>query len=155
MGTIKQEAQKVAYNANEAVRSATDMAKSKFNSAISGLSAQFSGIMNGDVVGIDVNHVPAMKQEINTYIEDLKEHSSMWFRAGGMGGKMAMKAREEISYLEGIVRDLESGTTDFLSSLYEKKLEYLNLIKKGASIFQLKKIEALEEGLYLFGEQLT
>ena len=74
MGTIKQEAQKVAYNANEAVRSATDMAKSKFNSAISGLSAQFSGIMNGDVVGIDVNHVPAMKQEINTYIDDLKDH---------------------------------------------------------------------------------
>lgn len=78
-------------------------------------------------------------------IENLKEHSSMWFRAGGMGGKMAMNAREEISYLEGIVRDLESGTTDFLSSLYEKKLEYLNLIKKGASIFQLKKIEALEK----------
>ena len=89
------------------------------------------------------------KDEITTEykkrIEDLKEHSSMWFRAGGMGGKMAMNAREEISYLEGIVKDLENDTTDFLSSLYADKLEYLNLIKEGASIFQLKKIEALSK----------
>lgn len=76
MGSIKQEAQKVMYSANETIRSTSDLFKSRFNSAISGLSAQFSGLVNGDIVGINVNHISQMKAAINNYVDDLKDHLS-------------------------------------------------------------------------------
>ena len=127
MGTIKQEAQRVSFSANEAVRSATDMAKSRFNSAISGLSAQFGGIINGDVVGIDVNHVPAMKQEINTYIEDLKEHlntmKSNASTSNAFKGEYATAVTEFVNAIEiacGYVIDTLSNFNTQLDEVAEK-----------------------------------
>ncbi len=72
--------------------------------------------------------------ECNERIDGLKSHAKMWSKAGGVGGRMALNAHSEIKYLEGIVADLENGTTDHLASLYDDKIKYLEFIKSEAGL---------------------
>lgn len=72
--------------------------------------------------------------ECNERIDGLKSHAKMWSKAGGVGGNMALNAHSEIEYLEGIVADLENGTTDHLASLYDDKINYLERVKADAGL---------------------
>lgn len=61
--------------------------------------------------------------QVDDRIESLIEHRSMWFRAGGMGGRMAMDANQEISDLRVLRGDIINGTNNYESLQERRKLQ--------------------------------
>ena len=76
-------------------------------------------------------------------VKELEEHSEMWAKSSGVGGRMAVEAYNEIEQLKKIIEDLNNGTFDFILELYDKKIDYLNFIKEDANFFQARKIDSL------------
>lgn len=75
MGTWRQEAQTVAWDVGQAVRSTTSQATGIFDSLVGGVKAQLQGVLNGSsVVGINVNEINNMRGAIRNYIAQLEEH---------------------------------------------------------------------------------
>jgi len=91
-------------------------------------------------------------KEIDERIVDLKEHATMWARAGGRGGMMAMDARAEVKELELEREDLINGTNKLAIYRIEKELERLTYLRRDANVFQRvvynSKIKKLEKELY-------
>lgn len=87
--------------------------------------------------------------EINRRIKDLNEHMVMWSKSGGVGGRMAIEASEEIKELELEKEDLLNGTNNLKVYRIQKRLEQLRAQKKYAILFKkmlysskIKKAEA-------------
>lgn len=74
MGTIATEAQNIKFRAGQFIKGMVDNARSKFEAVVGRVDAFFEGLVTGDVVGIDANQVPQMKQAIKTYVDELKSH---------------------------------------------------------------------------------
>ena len=84
--------------------------------------------------------------EIEDRIEDLRDHQSMWRRAGGMGGRMAMDANQEIKDLEMIKGDLENGTHNYEIKELERNIKRLKTLRDEAIFFKRGKYKKeLEE----------
>ena len=58
-------------------------------------------------------------EELEARIADLELHKDMWFRAGGMGGRMALQAMEEIDDLKLELEDLKKGTHYSMAAFLE------------------------------------
>ena len=90
-------------------------------------------------------------KELDERITGLKEHASMWAKAGGRGGMMAMDARAEVKELELERYDLINGTNKLAIYRIEKELERLTYLRRDASVFQRvvynSKIKKLEKEL--------
>ena len=91
--------------------------------------------------------------EIDKRIEDLQNHSIMWSRAGGVGGRMAMQANSEISTLkkekERLVKQVElekedktNGTNKLNIFLIQCKIEDLQEMKKQAKFIKKIKLKS-------------
>lgn len=91
-------------------------------------------------------------RELDGRIADLKKHESMWAKAGGHGGMMAMNANAEVKELELEREDLINGTSKLAIYRIEKELERLTYLRRDANIFQRmsynSKIKKLEKELY-------
>lgn len=81
-----------------------------------------------------------MIREINRRINGLSEHRIMWSRAGGMGGKMAMQASQEIHELKMQRDDLINGTHEFEIYKLEKEIKRLKLLRDDAILLQKRKL---------------
>ena len=81
--------------------------------------------------------------EIDKRIALLKDHTVMWGRAGGMGGKMAMQALAEIKQLEMEKDDLINGTNNLEISKKEIEIKRLKALKEEAMF--LKKMKYSKE----------
>lgn len=88
--------------------------------------------------------------EIDARIEDLKAHMSMWSRAGGRGGAMAMQAVSEINELKAEKERILNGTqakidkiSKKIKSLQEQKQQVakINLIKQSKLNKQIREQE--------------
>lgn len=88
--------------------------------------------------------------EIDARIEDLKAHMSMWGRAGGRGGAMAMQAVSEINELKAEKERILNGTqakidkiSKKIKSLQEQKQQVakINLIKQAQLNKQIREQE--------------
>ena len=88
--------------------------------------------------------------EIDARIEDLKAHMSMWGRAGGRGGAMAMQAVSEINELKAEKERILNGTqakidkiSKKIKSLQEQKQQVakINLIKQAQLNTQIREQE--------------
>lgn len=88
--------------------------------------------------------------EIDARIEDLKAHMSMWGRAGGRGGAMAMQAVSEINELKAEKERILNGTqakidkiSKKIKSLQEQKQQVakINLIKQSKLNKQIREQE--------------
>ncbi len=77
-------------------------------------------------------------EEIEERIKGLKEHQTMWRKAGGVGPRMALDAQREISELESEKRRILSGLQQHIDSVKETK-ETLELLKKKNSILKRNK----------------
>ena len=84
--------------------------------------------------------IQAKIDEIDDKIEDLRDHQSMWFHAGGHGGRMAMQAHQEIHDLEMQKEDLMNGTHKYEIHELEMKKRRLLALKKESSLFKRSKI---------------
>ena len=74
MGTISTEAQKVQWDVGQGLQGIFNTAKGWFDQVIGGARAVAGGILQGDVVGINGEHVPQMKAAVQRYIDGLNEH---------------------------------------------------------------------------------
>lgn len=96
-------------------------------------------------------------QEIDERIKGLSEHASMWARAGGRGGMMAMDAQAEIIQLKLEREDLINGTNKLEIYRIERELRSLISLRSDANIFQKisynSKIKKLEKELYSLKEK--
>lgn len=96
-------------------------------------------------------------QEIDERIKGLSEHASMWARAGGRGGMMAMDAQAEIIQLKLEREDLINGTNKLRIHNIENELERLTYLKRDAFVFKRlmynSKIKKLEKELYALKEK--
>ena len=88
--------------------------------------------------------------EIDARIEDLKAHMSMWGRAGGRGGAMAMQAVSEINELKAEKERILNGTqakidkiSKKIKSLQEQKQQVakINLVKQAQLNKQIRQQE--------------
>lgn len=88
--------------------------------------------------------------EIDARIADLKAHMSMWGRAGGRGGAMAMQAVSEINELKAEKERILNGTqakiekiSKKIKSLQEQKQQVakINLIKQAQLNKQIREQE--------------
>ncbi len=82
-------------------------------------------------------------KEIDERIVLLKDHMVMWGRAGGMGGRMAMQANQEIKELEIEKSDLINGTNNLAILKKEKEIKRLKALKEEAMF--LKRIKYSKE----------
>lgn len=78
--------------------------------------------------------------EIDARIQDLNAHRSMWARAGGMGGAMAMKAVGELEDLQNKKYDILYGT---------HRVEIKELSDKIASIENANVVQKIRYGKLL------
>lgn len=96
-------------------------------------------------------------KEIDERIAGLKEHATMWAKAGGRGGMMAMDARAEVKELELEREDLINGTNKLAIYKIEKELERLTYLRRDANVFQRvvynSRIKKLEKELYSLKEK--
>lgn len=79
--------------------------------------------------------------EIEARIAELEQHRSMWFHAGGMGGRMAFQANSEIAELRLKIDDLKRGTHLFERSELQKQINLLNCDLEDAYFFERFKIK--------------
>ena len=77
--------------------------------------------------------------QLEARIADLEQHRSMWFRAGGMGGRMASQANSEIEELRLKIDDLKRGTHHFERLELEKQISLLKLESEDYVLFKKKK----------------
>ena len=82
-------------------------------------------------------------KEIDKRIALLKDHTVMWGRAGGMGGKMAMQALTEIKELEMEKDDLINDTHNLEIRNKEREIKRLKALKEEAMF--LKKMKYSKE----------
>lgn len=80
-------------------------------------------------------------KEIDARIDDLKAHMTMWSRAGGRGGAMAMQAYGEIKELEREKERILNGTQEKIDAI-EQEIEILKKLKNRIS--KLKVFRQLE-----------
>ncbi len=73
MGTIATEFDKLAWKAGNTISDFASKASSVFASIVGDARASIQGLFTGDVVGINVNGVPAMQDAIKAYVENLTE----------------------------------------------------------------------------------
>lgn len=83
----------------------------------------------------------ARVKEIDARIDDLKVHMTMWGRAGGRGGSMAMQALGEINELKREKERILNGTQEKIDNL-EQEIEILRKLKNRIS--KLKVFRQLE-----------
>ncbi len=82
------------------------------------------------------------KEQLNKVekrIKDLEEHRHMWFKAGGMGGRMAMEATTEIEDLKVLRSDIINGTN-----------HYAKIEKYKQAVEELKRLKAQREKTIFF-----
>ena len=130
MGSIKQEAQKVKFNANEKVRNKIENTKSIFSSAINNFNAKFHGLISGDIVGIDIDHVPAMKTAIEKYVNELQYHLDQLQphanTAKAFKGKYAKSVQDFVQAVSECCNRLISELMSFSESL-DRVVEAYNI----------------------------
>lgn len=73
MGTIATEFDKLAWKAGNGISDFASKASSLFSSIVGDAKASIQGLFSGDVVGINVNGVPAMQEAVKAYVENLQE----------------------------------------------------------------------------------
>ncbi len=81
--------------------------------------------------------------EIDKRITLLKDHMVMWGRAGGMGGRMAIQAHQEIKELEMEKDDLINSTNNLEISKKEREIKRLKALKE--EVMFLKKFKYSKE----------
>lgn len=74
MGTLSTEAQRMAWNVKSDFQSIMSNAQNFFNSVIGRAGAAAGGILNGDVVGINVAEIGHMQEAIREYVNNLQTH---------------------------------------------------------------------------------
>ena len=79
--------------------------------------------------------------EIDDRIEDLRYHQSAWGHAGGVGGRMAMDAHQEIKDLEMLKSDLENGTHNYEIQEIERNIKRLKALRDDAIFFKKGKFK--------------
>ena len=91
---------------------------------------------------------PEKKEQLDKVekkIKDLEEHRHMWFKAGGMGGRMAMDATTEIEDLKILRSDIINGTNHYAKiEEYREAVEELKRLKakrEKATFFKKFKID--------------
>ena len=77
-------------------------------------------------------------KEIDDRIEHLSSHMTMWSRAGGRGGAMAMQALGEINELKREKERILNGTQAKIDEL-EQQIEILKSIKRRISKLNIFK----------------
>ncbi|MBQ3436085.1 MAG: hypothetical protein IJH13_03620 [Bacilli bacterium] len=77
--------------------------------------------------------------EIDERIHDLREHGSMWAKAGGVGGRMAAQAYGEIKDLEMEKDDLINGTNNLGIKRKEEEIRQLKALRKEANFLKRMK----------------
>ncbi len=75
-------------------------------------------------------------REIDDRIEHLSSHMTMWSRAGGRGGAMAMQALGEINELKREKERILNGTQAKIDDI-EQQIEILKSLKRKISKLQL------------------
>lgn len=84
-------------------------------------------------------------KEIDDRIEHLKDHMTMWSRAGGRGGAMAMQALGEINELKREKERILNGTQAKIDDI-EQQIEILKSIKRRISKLNIfKQMEYTKE----------
>lgn len=74
MGTLSTEAQKLTWNIKSDFQGLVSNAQNAFNTIVGRVGASASGILNGDVVGINENEIPNMQTAIREYVNNLQQH---------------------------------------------------------------------------------
>ena len=84
-------------------------------------------------------------REIDDRIEHLSSHMTMWSRAGGRGGAMAMQALGEINELKREKERILNGTQAKIDEI-EQQIEILKSIKRRISKLNIcKQMEYAKE----------
>ena len=74
MGTIKTEAQKLAWNINSDIKNMISGFKDTCAAVVGRVKASAAGILNGDVVGINTDEIDNMNKAIEDYVVALQKH---------------------------------------------------------------------------------
>ena len=75
-------------------------------------------------------------RKIDERIDDLRQHQSMWAKAGGMGGSMAIKAMGEIEDLEIKKKDIVNGTNNYKIITLGREIAKLKSVRRKATLLE-------------------
>ncbi len=81
-------------------------------------------------------------KQIDERIKELEEHMTMWRKAGGVGGNMALTASSEINKLRQEKEDILSGKDVERISKIQLEISRLMLAREKAIIFKKRKYDS-------------
>lgn len=90
--------------------------------------------------------------ELNERLKELISHSSMWAKSGGMGGKMAMQAQQEIEDLKAERTRILNGTQEKYEQIQDK-INELKELKRQCHIIQFIKKKQLDNEITQYQKQ--